>query len=83
MKHWGRVKIRYELKQKQVSEYCIKKALQQIDEEEYRAVLQKLAAEKYAGLKSEQYLVRKKKTMDYLLNKGFEPELVREVVEKG
>src|ERR1700709_2489168 len=27
MKQWGRVKIRYELKQKQVSEYCIKKAL--------------------------------------------------------
>ena len=83
MKHWGRVKIKYELKAKKLSEYCIKKALQQIDEEEYRAVLQKLAAEKYAGLKSEQYLVRKKKTMDYLLNKGFEPELVREAVEKG
>src|ERR1700709_658618 len=24
MKQWGRVKIKYELKQKQVSEYCIK-----------------------------------------------------------
>src|SRR5688500_6130993 len=32
MKHWGRVKIRYELKQKQVSEYNIKKALQEIAE---------------------------------------------------
>lgn len=83
MKHWGRVKIKYELKGKKVSEYCIKKALQQIDEEEYRAVLKKLADEKYAALKSDQYLVRKKKTMDYLLNKGFEIELVREAVEKG
>src|SRR4030081_1027510 len=27
MKQWGRVKIRYDLKQRQVSEYCIKKAL--------------------------------------------------------
>src|SRR6478736_3420107 len=29
MKQWGRVKIKYELKQKQVSEYNIKNALKQ------------------------------------------------------
>ncbi len=77
VKQWGRVKIKYELKQKQVSEYSIKKAMKQIDEEEYLSVLNKLAKEKYAALKSEQYLVRKKKTIDYLLAKGFEPEVVR------
>lgn len=82
VKQWGRVKIKYELKQKQVSEYCIKKALQQISEEEYLAVLKKLADEKYASLKAEQYLVRKKKTMDFLIGKGFEIDLVRGVVEK-
>src|SRR5882762_609956 len=31
MKQWGRVKIKYELKQRQVSEYCVKKALKEID----------------------------------------------------
>jgi regulatory protein len=36
MKQWGRVKIRYELKQKHISEYCIKKGLKEIDEEEYK-----------------------------------------------
>ncbi len=77
VKQWGRVKIKYELKQKQVSEYSIKKAMKQIDEEEHLSVLNKLAKEKYAALKSEQYLVRKKKTIDYLLAKGFEPEVVR------
>jgi len=82
VKQWGRVKIKYELKQKQVSEYCIKKALQQISQEEYLAVLKKLADEKYASLKAEQYLVRKKKTMDFLIGKGFEIDLVRGVVEK-
>lgn len=81
IKQWGRVKIKYELKQKQVSDYCIKKALKQIDEEEYLTVLSKLAKEKYAVLKKEQYLVRKKKTMDYLMGKGFESELVRKAVE--
>ena len=83
IKHWGRVKIKYELKQKQVGDYCIKKALKQIDEEEYMKLLSKLAKKKYAALKSEQYLVRKKKTMDYLVGRGFEGELVRGVLEKG
>ena len=82
VKQWGRVKIKYELKQKQVSEYCIKKAMKQIEEEDYLQVLDKLAKEKYASLKAEQYLIRKKKTMDYLIAKGFETDLVRKAVEK-
>ncbi|PZR29525.1 MAG: RecX family transcriptional regulator [Citrobacter freundii] len=76
MKHWGRVKIRYELKQKQVSEYSIKKAMKEIKEEDYLKLLEKLAEDKYASLKGEQYFVRKKKTQDYLMQRGFEPELI-------
>jgi regulatory protein len=75
-KHWGRVKIRYELKQKQVGEYCIKKAMKQIDEDEYARVLDKLARDKYASLKTDQWMIRKKKTMDYLRGRGFEPDLI-------
>jgi len=82
IKQWGRVRIKYELKQKQVSEYSIKKAMKQIDEEEYLSLLNKLAKEKYAALKNEQYLIRKRKTMDYLAAKGFEADLVRKVMEK-
>ena len=83
IKQWGRVKIKYELKQKQVSEYCIKKALKQIEEEEYLKVMDGLAKKKYASLKNEQYLVRKKKTMDYLITKGFEMDLVRGVMARN
>jgi len=79
MKQWGRVKIKYELKQRQVSDYSIGKALKQINEEEYMALLQKLAEEKYDSLKNEQWMVRKKKTMDYLMQRGFEGELVSKV----
>ena len=61
VKQWGRVKIKYELKQRQVSDYCIKKALKQIDETGYLEILKKLAGEKYAALKGEQYLIRRKK----------------------
>jgi regulatory protein len=42
MKQWGKMKIKYSLKQKQVSNYCIKKALNSIDDVEYEAVLEKL-----------------------------------------
>lgn len=82
IKQWGRVKIKYELKQKQVSDYCIKKALKQIDEEEYSGVLAKLAADKYASLKGEQYLIRTRKTMDYLIAKGFELPLVTNEIKR-
>jgi regulatory protein len=82
MKQWGRVKIKYELKQKQVSEYNIKRALTQINEEEYLATLKKLADEKYNALKGEQYLVRRKKTTDYLMQKGFEPALIQKILNE-
>lgn len=80
MKEWGRKKIYYGLKEKGVSEYNIKKGMKEIDEDRYREVLQELAEKKYALLRGEQYLVRKKKTADFLLQRGFEPGLVTAAV---
>ncbi len=80
IKHWGRTRIRYELKQKQVSEYLIKKALKQIEDGPYLDTLRALAEKRYASLKGEQYLVRKKKTIDHLLAKGYEIDIVNKVV---
>ena len=78
MKQWGRVKIKYELKQRQVSEYCIKKALKSIDETAYEKTLQKLFDDKIKTLRSEKNIfIKKKKVQDYLLQKGFEADLVR------
>ena len=81
VKQWGRVKIKYELKQRMVSEYSIKKALKQIDEKDYIITLNKLAEKRYASLKDEQWMVRKKKTLNYLLQKGFESELVNKILD--
>jgi regulatory protein len=81
MNKWGKIKIKYALKQKQVSEYSIKKALQQISEEDYKNTLQKLAEQKLKTLKTERNsFARKKKLQDYLLQKGYESELVRDVI---
>ena len=81
IKQWGRVKIKYELKHREISDYCIRKALKQIEEKEYIEVLGKIAREKYNALKDEQYLVRKKKAMDHLIHKGYEPALVNTILE--
>lgn len=81
-RQWGRKKILAELKQRQVSAYCIKKGMEEIDEGEYDHVLTSLAVKKYSSLKGEQYLKRKYKTMQYLLQKGYEPEQIQETVEQ-
>lgn len=81
LKQWGKVKIQHELKQRQVSEYCINLALKTIDDEVYRACLSKLAYAKLATLKSERSIfTRKAKLQAYLLQKGYEPNLVAAIV---
>lgn len=81
IKKWGRVKIKYELRKKQVSDYCIKKALSSIGEEEYERTLNKLFEEKRASLRSEKNIfIKKKKIQDHLLQKGYEAELVRVLI---
>ena len=81
LKEWGRVKIRYELRQRQVSEYCIKKALAVIDEEDYEQTLGRLAAKKWEILEGEgNAFVRRRKLQDYLLQKGYESDRVSAAV---
>lgn len=79
-KDWGKNKIKYGLKQHQVSDYCIKKALKTIDEEEYVKTLQKLYAAKEKTLKSEKNIfIKKKKIQQYLMQKGYETSLINEL----
>jgi regulatory protein len=81
MKEWGKKKIYYALKEKKVSDYCINKALKTIPEADYNKTINHLAEKKYESLKGEQYLIRKKKTTDYLLQKGYESELISRTIK--
>lgn len=83
VRQWGRVKIKYELKQKRVSDYCIKKALASIDEDDYEKTLEKLFDDKKALLRSEKNIfIKKQKIQAYLMQKGFEPSLISEYLKK-
>jgi regulatory protein len=80
LKNWGKIRIRYELKQKRLSEYCIKKALATIGDEEYALSLSRLAEKKWAELATEtNQLTRKSKWQDYLLRKGYESDRIAAV----
>lgn len=76
LKQWGRIKIIHALKQKKVSEYNLKTALKEINEEDYMIVLQQAAAKKWQMVDGENNITRQAKTSAYLLQKGFEPALI-------
>ena len=80
LKKWGKIKIKHALRQRQVSAKFIKKAMDEIDELDYLKTLNKLAETKRASLKSEKDAVaRERKIRDYLLQKGYEPELINNI----
>ena len=80
LKHWGKVRIRYQLKQKKVSDFCIKAALAAIDEADYGHTLTRLAEKKWEELASEtNFPARKSKWQEYLLRKGYESDRIAAV----
>ena len=83
MKSWGKQKIKYELKQKGVSEYCIRKALAAIPDEDYRKTVEKLSAAKLLTLAGEKNIfTKRKKLQNYLVGKGYEFKLISEVLKR-
>lgn len=83
IKRWGRIKIRQHLKAKFVPEYCIKKAINQIDNEEYLSTLKALLEKKLVELSSQPNSYEKKaKILRYLASKGYEQDLVYDVVNE-
>lgn len=83
MKQWGRQKIKQQLKLRKISDYCIKKAMTEIDAEDYERTLKKLAERKADEIKGDRSPnSRKAKLYRYLLQKGFEQDLVLEQVKE-
>lgn len=83
MKQWGRLKIIQQLKLQKVSDYCIKKAMTEIDPNEYYETLKKLTEKKWAELKSEKMLpIKKNKTFRYMAQKGYESSLITEAINE-
>lgn len=83
IKQWGKIKIKSALKQKQVSDYCIKKALASIPEDDYAKIFAKLAEGKQKTLKGEKnQFIKKRKITDYLLRKGYETDRISRFINE-
>jgi len=78
--HWGRNRIKYALMQKRVSPYCIRRGLDEIEEEAYDRLVEKLVREKMEQLDGPLEL-RRQKTITYLMGRGFEVESIKSVLK--
>ena len=83
MLQWGREKIKQQLKARKISDYCIKKAMTEIDADAYDNTLNKLSSKKAAEVKKDRSPAsRKSKLYRYLLQKGYERDLVMDMVKQ-
>ena len=74
---WGKVKIRQQLRQKQLDEDEIDRALEKLPLEEYREMIKSLVEQKLNGLPNDLDPSQKKqKVIRFLLQKGFEYEFI-------
>jgi regulatory protein len=83
IKSWGRIKILQELKARQISSYCQRKALEEIDEDAYRERLDQYLRSKLAeGKEGLSGFEQQQKAAQFALRRGFEPELVWETLRQ-
>lgn len=82
LKKWGRLKLKAELKARQISDYCIKKALAQIDSDEYEKTILELIKKKNNTINDKLPYVRKQKILRYLVSKGFEFDIVQNIMNE-
>lgn len=83
IKRWGRTKIVGQLKQKRISDYCIKKGLEQIDNNEYFDTMNYWIERKLRESKETDDYKKKGKVAAFLIQKGFESGLVWEVLREN
>jgi regulatory protein len=79
---WGMNKIRFHLIQKGIDKELIDKALGQTDEEVYRQRLIDILKTKSKTIKADSDFEKKRKLAAYAMQKGFEGNLVWEVLKE-
>jgi regulatory protein len=78
---WGRIKIRYALRQKGIPEETIEAALEQIDEDAYVQTCTQLIRQKSAVLKETDPYAKKARLLRFASQRGFESDLVYRILQ--
>lgn len=82
IKQWGRQRIVRELKMRNISAYCIKKALEEIEEEAYAQTLEQVINKKAGALREKNAFKRNQKLAQHAMRRGFESNLIWEYIKK-
>ncbi|WP_430827733.1 regulatory protein RecX [Chryseobacterium indologenes] len=81
IKHWGRNKIRMNLKQKQISEKLINMCFDEIYEDDYTKTIIRIYEDYSSKQKGLQEYQKKAKTIKYLMSRGFEYEKINDIFD--
>ncbi|HPM31340.1 MAG TPA: regulatory protein RecX [Chryseolinea sp.] len=76
MKQWGKLKIQIELELRGLTKNCIAIGLKEIDTAHYNRTLEQLILKKRLLLEEDNTFVLRDKIAQYVIHKGYEPELV-------
>ncbi|MCC6725345.1 MAG: RecX family transcriptional regulator [Saprospiraceae bacterium] len=81
MKQWGRVRIQRELKLRQISDYCIRKAMEEISEQDYLNTLREVLEKRAEQIAEENDFARRAKLAQYAMSRGFESEMIWDLLK--
>ncbi|WEK18118.1 MAG: regulatory protein RecX [Candidatus Pedobacter colombiensis] len=81
IKGWGKIKIKQGLKLKRIPDKMILRALNAIDYDDYLNTILVTAQKKAPLIKEKDVFKRKYKLISYLMSKGFERDLIIEVLK--
>lgn len=79
---WGKVRIKNELKARQISDYLIDKTLNQINEQDYQDIFEKQFLKAQTRYQKDSPQKSKQKIFSYLTQKGWEYELISLRIEQ-
>ena len=79
IKKWGRTKIRYELKNRNIPEKIVQRAMEEINEEDYLKTIRELILKKMSEINSAKHLNIREKIITFVTGKGFEFDLISKV----
>jgi regulatory protein len=81
IKRWGRLKIKQELRKKNIPDALIKLALLEINDDEYINAIQLLASKKSKEIKDSNVVIKKYKVIRFLASRGFEHDIALDVLK--
>lgn len=80
LQKWGRVKIAYQLRGKQINNKLIESSIQHIDPELYNSTLRQLAENKMKTINDSDPRKRQSKLMSFLASHGFTPTEIHNII---